>query len=58
MEIDFKTPVGTFYLQRDTLEDKNLRGWDTSDSYALDTFKSDFESTLNKDSLNIIEVNG
>lgn len=57
METDFKTPVGTFYLQRDTLEDKNLRGWDTSDSYALDIFESDYKTLFVKEKLKITVFN-
>ena len=57
MEKDFNTSYGTFTLERDSDEDKNLRAWDASDIYALETFKSDIESTLNKENLNITIIN-
>jgi len=57
MEKDYFTPYGTFTLERDNNEDKTLRAWDASDIYALETFQADYESTLNKDNLNITIFN-
>ncbi|MDA3938059.1 MAG: methyltransferase [Spirochaetia bacterium] len=57
MEKDFITPYGTYEIKRDSLEDKTLRGWDASDSYALDTFVSDFEALNKKDNLHITVIN-
>lgn len=57
METDFKTAAGTFLLKRDTMEDKSLRGWDTSDSYALDVFESDYKTLVSREKLNIAVIN-
>jgi 23S rRNA (guanine1835-N2)-methyltransferase len=57
MEKKFITPYGTFILERDSDDDKTLRAWDSSDIYALETFQADYESTLNKDNLNVTIIN-
>ena len=57
MEKEFNTPYGIFTLERDSEEDKTLRAWDSSDIYALDTFKTDYENILNKDNLSITIFN-
>ena len=57
MEEDFNTIFGTFSLKRDSDEDKTLRAWDSSDIYALDTFKSDYENLFNKENLNVTIFN-
>lgn len=53
METNFITPYGTYEIKRDSEEDKTLRAWDSSDTYALDTFKSEFGVPDKKDNLNI-----
>lgn len=57
MEKNFKSPYGTYELKRDSPDDKTLRAWDSSDTYALDTFKSEFGALNEKDNLNITIFN-
>ena len=57
MEREFTTAFGTFGINRDTDEDKTLRGWDTSDSYALDYFASNFKDLAENENLNITIFN-
>ena len=57
METNFNASFGTYELKRDSEEDKTLRAWDSSDTYALDTFKSEFEALNEKDNLNITIFN-
>lgn len=57
METNFKSPYGTYELKRDSPDDKTLLAWDSSDTYALDTFKSEFEALNEKDNLNITIFN-
>ena len=57
MEKDFITPYGAYTLERDSDEDKTLRAWDSSDIYALDTFKSEYENLFNRDNLSITIFN-
>lgn len=57
MEKEFITSYGTFRLGRDSDEDKTLRAWDSSDNYALETLRTDFEAILNKENLSITILN-
>ncbi len=57
MEKDFITPFGTFALNRDSEDDKTLRAWDSSDSYALDTFKLEYNSFADRKDLRITVFN-
>ncbi|MCK5201881.1 MAG: hypothetical protein KAR21_26185, partial [Spirochaetales bacterium] len=57
METEFNTSFGIYELKRDSEEDKTLRAWDSSDTYALDAFKSEFEALNEKDNLNITIFN-
>ncbi len=57
MDTEFKSTFGIFQLHRDNMEDKTLRAWDSSDKYALDTFKSEYSSYFSREDLKITLFN-